>query len=96
MAKENIYLTIEAITKEIGKIIWCMEKGFYIYRMGKYNTKESGQRMSQMVGEFIIHTKQKESHLFGKNMKDSFVRDRWMAEGTLSSLMILFMKESLN
>lgn len=68
----------------------------YIYPMEKYNTKESGQKMSQMVGEFIIHTKLRESHISGKSMRDSFVKDRWMGEGNLSLPTMLFMKESLS
>ncbi len=96
MARENIYLTIEAITKGIGKIIWCTEKVSYIYPTEKYNTKENGQKMSQTVGEFIIHTKLRESHISGKNMRDSFVKDRWMGEENLFLPMMLFMKESLS
>jgi hypothetical protein len=73
-----------------------MEKEYSISPMERFSIRANGQKMNQMVGAFIIRIKLKESHSFGRSMKDSFVRVRWTAEENLSSRMTLSIKESLS
>jgi hypothetical protein len=52
MAKENIFLMMVHITKEIGKIIKCMVKVIYFFLMERFNIKDNGATISSTVGEY--------------------------------------------
>jgi hypothetical protein len=51
MGRESISSRTEATTKAAGKTTRCMERGSSTFPMAKFNTLESGEKMSLMVGD---------------------------------------------
>jgi len=49
-----------------------MERGFCITPMERYNTKDNGKQMNQMVGDRCILNKGQDKQMYGVNTKDRF------------------------
>lgn len=77
--KENIYLKIGAIMKEVGEIIWCMERELSIFLMEKLSMKDNGLKMSLMDGEL---TTLMLTLLYGASIKGNFEEDKWRVEAS--------------
>jgi len=78
MAKESISSKIEAITKDGGKMIWCMEKDSFIFPTANSSIRENGLMMSPMDGEYCTLGMSQITPAFGLVMKAKWKTVRCM------------------